>query len=54
MIDINDGLVIVGLGMLGAGLGMISVELALCVMGSLLTIGGLVGAWQKGRAGGSR
>lgn len=47
-IDGNDVLVVVGLGMVGAGLWMVSVPLALCVVGTVLLIGGLVGAWQKG------
>ena len=47
-IDGNDLLVVVGLGMVGAGLWMISVPLALCVVGGLLLVGGLVRAWRKG------
>ena len=48
--DLSDGLVVGGLLLLGFGLGMVSVELALCVVGGLLMALGLVGAVRKGAA----
>jgi len=47
-LDLSDGLVVVGLLMLGFGLGLVSVELALGVVGGLLVGLGLVGALRKG------
>ena len=53
-VDGHDVLVVVGLGMVGAGLWMISVPLALCVVGVMLLGAGLLGAWRKGAGRGSR
>lgn len=53
-IDGHDVLVVLGLAMVGAGLWMISVPLALCVVGALLLAAGLLGAWRKSAKRGSR
>jgi hypothetical protein len=47
-IDLNDVNTFLGLSMLGSGLWMISVPLALCVIGGLLFALGVVGALRKG------
>lgn len=48
MIDLYDVLAIVGLGAMGYGLSMISVPAALCVVGGVLLLVGMLGAWWKG------
>lgn len=48
MPDGYDLLAVIGLGVLGAGLVMVSVPLALVVTGSFLMVVGLLGAWRKG------
>lgn len=47
-VDPYDILAFLGLGLLGYGLQMISVALALCVIGGVLLGVGLLGAWRKG------
>lgn len=47
-LDGNDVLVVLGLTLLGAGLAAYSWRLALGVIGGLLVLIGLAGAWRKG------
>jgi hypothetical protein len=47
-LDPYDVLALVGWLMLGYGLGSISVPLAAGVLGLLLILAGLTGAWRKG------
>jgi len=46
MIDGYDVLAIVGLGTLGYGLSLISVPVALCAVGGVLLVVGILGAWK--------
>lgn len=48
MIDRYDVLAIVGLGTVGYGLSMISIPVALCVIGGILFVLGILGAWWQG------
>jgi hypothetical protein len=48
-VDATDLLAVVGLGTLGAGLWMIWPALALIVVGSLLLVMGIVGAWLRAK-----
>lgn len=48
MIDFNDVLAAIGLGLLGAGLAMWSVPLAMVVVGGVLLAAGVSGALRKG------
>jgi len=47
-VDPYDLLAFVGWVMLGYGLGSISVPLAAGVLGGLLILAGILGAWRKG------
>lgn len=49
--DRYDALALVGLGILGYGLSRISIALALCVIGGVLLMIGIFGAWRKGAGG---
>lgn len=49
MMDRYDVLAISGLGMMGIGLSMVSMSLALCVVGGVLLMIGIFGAWKKGQ-----
>jgi small-conductance mechanosensitive channel len=51
MIDHYDVLAVAGLGILGYGLSRISISLALCVIGGVLLMIGILGAWRKGAGG---
>ena len=46
-IDIADILIVLGLGMVGYGLSQVSLPLAVGVMGGILLLIGLVGAYRK-------
>ena len=46
-IDITDILIVLGLGMVGYGLSWVSLPLAIGVMGGILLLIGLVGAYRK-------
>ena len=46
-IDLADILIIVGLGMVGYGLSQVSVPLAIGVVGGILLVIGLAGAYRK-------
>ena len=46
-IDITDILIVLGLGMVGYGLSLVSLPLAVGVMGGILLLIGLVGAYRK-------
>jgi hypothetical protein len=46
--DVNDLLILVGMGVLAGGLALVSIALAGIVIGGLLLAIGLVGAWRKG------
>ena len=46
-IDITDILIVLGLGMVGYGLSQVSLPLAVGVMGGILLLIGLVGAYRK-------
>ena len=47
-IELDDFLIFIGILLLGAGLAMISIPLALGIIGGLLLVIGLVGAYFKG------
>lgn len=47
MIDAYDVITVIGLGMLGVGLWMVSPLLSLVVVGGLLVAGGLIGSLIK-------
>lgn len=51
MIDGFDVMALVGLGMLGAGLWMVSPALSLSVTGGILIAGGVLGAGLRARKG---
>jgi len=51
LIDRYDALALLGLGLLGAGLGVRSPELAAIVLGSVLLVLAVAGALARGRAG---
>lgn len=48
VVDGYDVLALVGGIMIGYGLSLVSVPLALCVMGVMLLTVGIAGAWRKG------
>lgn len=57
-VDLSDVLALVGLLLVGAGVWLLSPAAALIVVGSVLLVVGLAGAWVRGRgqppqAGGS-
>lgn len=47
--DLYDVLAFVGLAALGTGLALVSVPLALCVVGGLVMVAGVYGSAMKGR-----
>lgn len=47
-VDLNDILILLGLGLLATGLALYSIALSAIVSGGLLLAIGLVGAWRKG------
>lgn len=53
-IDLNDVLILGGLGLLGYGLAQVSIVIAAQVIGGLLLAIGLIGAWRKGTQGPAR
>lgn len=48
-IDASDVLIVMGLLLLGAGLWWLSPPLALIIVGTVLLLVGLVGAWLRGK-----
>ena len=48
-VDLYDMLALAGWAMIGYGLSLVSVPLALCVLGAIVMVAGIVGAWRKGR-----
>ncbi len=47
-IDGNDILIILGLGIVGTGIGMLSIPAALIVVGGLMMVMGIFGSIRKG------